>query len=138
MNPSLQLKPKYTLQQFPWIMRPLPPTLDRQQWQSGEQRACMTRHRWLFYSDEYIYSYFQRSKTSSCIVCAHTQNTHPVTSHSFLATSFWDNCFSCFSPLPIVWIHHSCWSPDWVKFKKKNIFLHWIYNIQTSASILMN
>lgn len=44
---------------------------DRQQWQPREQRACMTRHRWLFYSDEYIYSYFQRNRTSLWLVCSH-------------------------------------------------------------------
>lgn len=50
-------------------------TLDRQQWQPGEQRACMTRHRWLFYSDEYIYSHFQRSQSSSCMVCSHPKHS---------------------------------------------------------------
>lgn len=53
-------------------------TSDRQQWQPREQRACMTRHRWLFYADEYIYSYFQRNGTS-CMLCVHTWNIYHLT-----------------------------------------------------------
>lgn len=33
-------------------------TSDRQERQQWEQIACMNRHRWLFYPNEYIYSYF--------------------------------------------------------------------------------
>lgn len=100
-------------------------------------------HAWLdtdyCFTQMTIFTVISKEARPPHALCAHTQNTHHVTSHSFLATSFWDNCFSFFSPAPsplptTVWIRHSCWSPDWVKFKNKNIFLHWICNIQTSAS----
>lgn len=71
-------------------------TSDRQQWQPQEQRACMTRHRWLFYSDEYICSYLQRNGTS-CRLCSHLKYLLYDVSfikkkNYFLATSsFWDN-----------------------------------------------
>lgn len=70
-------------------------TPDRQQWQPREQRACMARHRWLFYSDEYIYSCFPRNETSLCTMCLHPEYTPCDISfmrkNSFPATSFWDN-----------------------------------------------
>lgn len=54
----------------------------------------MTRHRWLFYSAEYIYSYFQSNETSWCIVCSHPK------------------CSLCYVPFPLLgrapfWVHRS-------------------------------
>lgn len=50
-------------------------TSDRQQWQPERQTACMTRHRWLFYAYEYIYSYFKETGPP-CALCVHTWNSY--------------------------------------------------------------
>lgn len=112
-------------------------TSDRQQWQPQEQRACMTRHRWLFYSDEYIYSYFQ-GNGNSCMLSVHTWNIYQMMFPLLRRrTTSWLYHHSeitrfCFFPLPgflfavfSVWIPYSCWSPGGVKYRNKNTFFRW-------------
>lgn len=112
-------------------------TSDQQQWQPQGQRACMTRHRWLFYSDEYIYSYFQWNGTS-CMLSVHTWNVYHMTFPLLRRrTTSWLHHHSeitrfCFLPTPPVFVCcFQCLNSSfllvswWNKFQNKNIFFHW-------------
>lgn len=78
MNPSLQLKLEYTLQQFSWIMRPLPLHS-----RSTAVTATEAEHAWLDTHDCFtqmnIFTVISEETRPPCALYAHTWNIHHMT-----------------------------------------------------------
>lgn len=110
--------------------------------ESREQRAESREDAWLDTDDCFtqmnIFKAISKETRPPHALRAHTQNAHHVPC-PLLRTPSWLHhseitkfCFLVF--FFSVFGVHSCRSPDWVKFKNKIIFFHWICNIQTSVS----